>query len=186
MSKPRTRRLVGTFSTEADPQTGQPLTKIPGKRSRERDEYLQGKEGRGSALDEQPPYQNAGEGAETGADTELATLLEREALTNEQIEERLRKLAGPCLDLLGQLIACGTSGRKLPRNVQAAIGNAQWVIAEARKASKASADAAADKDRAAKLENARKAFSTSGGAALLGELQARTRAERTGNGDGKH
>lgn len=172
MSKPRRRRVVGTFSTERDEQTGQELTKLPGKRAKP-ESASQGVDSGAQCI--QPLDENAGEGAEL----ELATLA---PLSNEQIEEQLRKLAGPCLDLLGKLIACGTSGKKLPRNVAAAIGNAQWVIAEARKASKAAEGAAEDKARTAKLDKARQMFG-SGAAGLTGELQRRTRVERSGAGE---
>jgi hypothetical protein len=175
MTIPRKRRLVGTFSAEIAPENGQELTKLPGRRAKP----VSASSSVGLAPRIQPPETDPGEGAETAPDIELAAL---QPLSNEQIEEQLRKLAGPCLDLLGKLIACGTSGRKLPRNVAAAIGNAQWVVTEARKASKAAEGAADDKARAAKLDQARKLFS-GGAPALTGELQRRTRVERSGAGE---
>lgn len=184
MDKSRRRRLVGTFSTETSPESGQELVKLPGKRA--------ARESRSSPQEQRPepsvagpteppePKQTRGVGGQAPviADPEIAGL---PALTNDQIEDRVRRLAGPCLSLIERLTADVIAGRKPPRSVQSVIGNAQWVIEKAWRVAKAAESAESAKQVQAKLDKARKAFGSAGVLALNTELQARLASERSGD-----
>jgi len=170
MNTPRKRRVVHGKAVQ---EAGQRLVKVeaePAEPTPHRAAERRSEGGLGMPAAE-PPESARSQGLGNAADVDGLP-----ALTNEQIEDRLRRLAGVSLDVLERLTRTVAAGGKAPRNAQSIAMTAQWAIVEARKVAKSVESAETAKRAAATLDKARKLFGEP--AALTAELQQRKLADQ--------
>lgn len=178
MEKQRRRRIVQPRTARTVSESGQELVELP--RSKQASGAAGSTGGRPQRAPASPESPGEGEAPDAADIAALeahsgGSYASLPALSNEQIEERLRKLAGVGLDVLERLTRTVATGGKAPRNAQSIAMTAQWAVMEARKVAKQQESSAADKAKAAKLDKARAAFTP---AALSAELQQRKLAEQ--------